>query len=274
VNRLEDDRKACRVGRYAIVSSAFAHPGEEDCLRGWRGSGTIFFAGCNLRCVFCQNWDISQEDRGREMAEDEIADLMLRLQDEGCHNVNLVTPEHVAPQAIRALWIAAERGLRLPVVWNTSAYDGLETLRRLDGIVDVYMPDLKFWKPETAHRYAKARDYPEQARAAIREMHRQVGVLKMDKEGIARRGVLVRHLVMPGLGDETAAILSWLARELSPDTFVNVMSQYRPEHLVGRPDRLGAPRYHEIDRRPSPREIQAARAAARAAGLHRFAGEH
>ena len=208
-------RGTCHTGRHAIVSSAFPHFGEEDCLRGWRGSGTIFFGLCNLRCVFCQNWEISQVRSGSECTAEEIAELMLELQERGCHNVNFVTPEHVAPQVIEAVAVAAGRGLRLPIVYNTSAYDALRSLALLDGIVDIYMPDFKFWKPETALRLALARDYPERARAAILEMNRQVGPLRLGEDGIARRGVLVRHLVMPGQAEEAAAIFDWLAREVS-----------------------------------------------------------
>jgi len=192
-----------------------------------------------------------------------VASLMLDLQAQGCHNVNLVTPEHVVPQVVEALEIAVERGLHLPIVYNTSAYDALSSLALLDGLVDVYMPDFKVWEPETAHRLLKARDYPEAARAAIREMHRQVGDLCFTPDGLACRGVLVRHLVMPGLADESEAILRWLADEISKDTFVNVMGQYHPDHLVG-------PRYAEIDRRPAHAEIESVVAAGRAAGLWRF----
>jgi putative pyruvate formate lyase activating enzyme len=269
-NRLADERRACHTGRHAIVSSAFAHFGEEDCLRGWRGSGTIFFGFCNLRCVFCQNWDISQRSAGRECTAEEIAELMLELQAQGCHNINFVTPEHVAPQVIEAVAAAASRGLTLPIVYNTSAYDALRSLRLLEGIVDVYMPDFKFWKPETAQRLSLARDYPERAREAIREMHRQVGPLRFDGEGLARHGVLVRHLVMPGQAEETAAILDWLAREVSSDTYVNVMGQYRPEYRVGVPSARDDRPFPEIDRRPYGTEMQSAFAAARRAGLWRL----
>jgi len=269
-NRLLGKTGTCHTGRHAVVSSAFPHFGEEDCLRGWRGSGTIFFSLCNLRCVFCQNWDISQQRSGQECTAEEIAALMLSLQERGCHNINFVTPEHVAPQVIEAVARAVEQGLRLPIVYNTGAYDALSSLRLLDGIVDVYMPDFKFWKPETALRLSLARDYPERAREAIREMHRQVGPLRFGPGGLARRGVLVRHLVMPGQIEEAAAIFEWLAREISPDTYVNVMAQYRPDHKVGQAGRDGEPRFPEIGRTPSTRELEAARAAARRAGLWRF----
>ena len=270
VNRLEDVARVCHVGRHAIVSSAFAHFGEEDCLRGWNGSGTIFFGMCNLRCVFCQNWDVSQRRPGRERTAAEIAGLMLELQAAGCHNVNFVTPEHVAPQVVEAIALAVPAGLRVPIVYNTSAYDALSSLRLLDGLVDVYMPDFKFWTRQSARRLCKAKDYPERARAAIREMHRQVGPLRFGPDGLARRGVLVRHLVMPGQGDETAAILDWLARELSPATYVNLMAQYRPDYEVGAIARDGTPRYADIDRPPRPDELEQAYAAARRAGLWRF----
>jgi putative pyruvate formate lyase activating enzyme len=269
-NRLENETRACHTGRYAVVSSAFPHFGEEDCLRGWRGSGTIFFGLCNLRCSFCQNWDISQKLAGKECGPGEIADLMLGLQERGCHNINFVTPEHVAPQVIEAVAEAATRGLRVPIVYNTSAYDALSSLRLLEGLVDVYMPDFKFWKPETALTLAKARDYPERAREAILEMNRQVGPLKFGPDGLARRGVLVRHLVMPRQEDEAAAMFEWLAREVSPDTYVNIMGQYRPEYQVGQITANGNVKYEGINRSPLPQEMEAAFAAARRAGLWRF----
>ena len=178
IDRLADERRVCHTGRHAIVSSAFPHFGEEDCLRGWKGSGTIFFGMCNLRCVFCQNWDISQRERSRELPAEAIAELALELQARGCHNVNFVTPEHVAPQVVEALAVAIPRGLRVPIVDDTSAFDALSSLRLMDGLVDIYMPDFKFWHRETARRLCKAKNYPEVARAAIREMHRQVGDLR------------------------------------------------------------------------------------------------
>ena len=270
VNRLAGETKVCGTGRHAIVASAFPHFGEEDCLRGVAGSGTIFFSMCNLRCVFCQNWDISQQKSGAELDAGQLADLMLSLQERGCHNINFVTPEHVVPQVIEAIAAAAQRGLTLPIVYNTSAYDALPSLKLLDGLVDIYMPDFKFWSSETAKQLAKAKDYPDCARAAIREMHRQVGVLKFGPDGMARRGVLVRHLVMPGQEEEAAAIFQWLVRELSPDTYVNVMGQYRPQYEVGQIVRNGSAKYAQIDRVPQRVEMARAYAAARAAGLWRF----
>jgi putative pyruvate formate lyase activating enzyme len=265
VDRLADKWAACKTGRHAVVSSAFPHFGEEDCLRGWNGSGTIFFAHCNLRCVFCQNFGISQGVRptaaaGRVTAE-EIAGMMLALQARGCHNVNFVTPEHVVPQVLEAVSLAVPRGLRLPLVYNTSAYDSLESLRWLDGIVDIYMPDLKVWSAASAKRYLMAEDYPAAARNALEEMHRQVGALSIDDDGLATRGVLVRHLVMPGLLDETRACLEWLAGTLGPETYVNLMDQYRPSGKVGG----GA--FDEIDRGVTAGEWSEARRVARELGL-------
>jgi putative pyruvate formate lyase activating enzyme len=255
-------RSYCRTGRLAMVSSAFPHHGEENCLRGRDGSGTLFFSQCNLGCVFCQNFDISWHGNGREVTAEELAGQMLGLQDQGCHNINFVTPSHVVPQILEALVLAAERGLRLPLVYNTGGYDRLETLRWLDGVVDIYMPDFKFWKPETAREFANSQDYPDVARAAIKEMHRQVGDLVLDDRGLARRGLLVRHLVMPGGLDETREILRFLARKVSPETFVNVMPQYRPEGL--------ASRFLAIARPLEGSEFQAAMVIAREEGLRRL----
>ncbi|MBN2561086.1 MAG: radical SAM protein [Phycisphaerae bacterium] len=275
VNRLADEMKFCRTGRHARVNSAFPHMGEESCLRGRRGSGTIFFSMCNLRCVFCQNWDISQRPAGTELDAGGIADLMLALQATGCHNINLVTPEHVVPQVIEALAVAIDRGLTLPIVYNTGTYDALSSLKLMDGLVDIYMPDFKFWSADTAGRLCKAKDYPDRARAAILEMHRQVGDLHFTPDGVACRGVLVRHLVMPGQLDETRAIFRWLAEEVSPDTFVNIMAQYHPDNQVGKPsdpgDAAGSIKYDEINRRPDRSELAEAYAAAGEVGLWRFA---
>lgn len=261
VDRLKDEARVCRTGRLARVSTWFSHRGEEDCLRGTRGSGTIFFAFCNLRCVFCQNHDTSQAGHGGELSAEELAEAMLELQAQGCHNINWVTPEHVVPELLEALPIAMERGLGLPIVYNTSAYDSLESLRLLDGIVDIYMPDFKLWTRAAATKYLKAKDYPEVARAAITEMHRQVGPLEIGPDRLARRGVLVRHLVMPGLLDESREIFAFLA-SLSKDTYVNVMGQYRPEYR--------ATEYPEIARRPTVEEMETAFRLAAEAGLHRF----
>lgn len=265
VNRLDGEEGVCRTGRYVRVASAFPHFGEEACLTGTRGSGTIFFSPCNLRCVFCQNWEISQRRAGAEYPPELLAELMLELQRFGCHNVNFVTPSYAVPQIIEAIAAAMSKGLAVPIVYNTSAYDAVETLRLLDGVVDIYMPDFKYWENETARDLSKARDYPERARAAIQEMHRQVGVLRFGPDGLARRGVLVRHLVMPGQVEQSAAIFRWLAEEVSPDTFVNIMGQYRPANRVG-----AQCRYAYINRRPTSQEMAAACAAAQDVGLWRF----
>ena len=265
VDRLAGKWSACKTGRHAVVSSAFAHFGEEDCLRGWNGSGTIFFGHCNLRCVFCQNFDISQAIRPGPsepgMKADRIATLMLELQARGCHNINFVTPEHVAPQVLEALVPAIAMGLHLPIVYNTSAFDSLESLRWMDGIVDIYMPDFKLWTASAAKRYFMAEEYPEAARVALLEMHKQVGPLVFDERGLATRGVLVRHLVMPGLLDETKACLDWLAERLGPDTYVNVMNQYGPAGKVS------DGHFDEIDRRVTSAEFAEARRYARSLGL-------
>jgi len=252
----------CRTGRQARVTSFFPHQGEEDCLRGARGSGTIFFSHCNLRCVFCQNFDISWEGQGKETSPDELAEMMLSLQEGGCHNINFVTPSHVVPHILEALLLAAERGLNLPLVYNTGGYDRVETLKLLDGVVDIYMPDLKFSDPEVAEELANAADYWEIACDAVREMHRQVGDLVLDDRGVAQRGLLVRHLVMPNDMANTRAIMRFLAREISADTFVNIMPQYRPE---------GHAHDHEaVDRPLNLDEYYQAVAIARDEGLRRF----
>jgi len=262
VDRRAGERGLCGIGRRAVVASAFPHFGEEDCLRGRRGSGTIFFSGCNLRCVFCQNWDISWHVRGEEVAPRRLAELMLGLQALGCHNVNWVTPEHVVPEILEAMPYALSGGLRLPIVYNTSAYDSLDSLRLLEGVVDVYMPDFKLWTAERARRYLKRADYPEVARGTIREMHRQVGDLVLDERGLARRGLLLRHLVMPGHVDETERILHWVAEELGPGTYVNLMAQY---HVSGRVGRGGE--YAEIARGVYREEYERALAVAEELGL-------
>ena len=264
VNRLEDRWAACKTGRHAVVSSFFPHFGEEDCLRGWNGSGTIFFGHCNLRCVFCQNFDISQDIKPaseRGSTPPEIASIMLWLQAQGCHNINFVTPEHVAPQIVEAVSVAAALGLRLPIVYNTSAYDALESVTLLEDIVDIFMPDFKYWSSERSKTYMKAADYPDAARTAIKAMHDQVGPLVFDDDGLARRGLLIRHLVMPGCLDETKAILEWIASTLGTDTYVNLMDQYSPAGKVS------ASAYAEINRRLTSAEFREAHRIASDLGL-------
>ena len=228
VNRQEDEKGFCRTGRNSVVSSYSPHFGEEDPLVGSGGSGTIFFTHCNLLCLFCQNYEISHLGEGREVSPDRLARVMLHLQEQGCHNINFVSPSHVVPQILAALPMAIEGGLKVPLVYNTGGYDSLETLRLLEGVFDLYMPDLKFMEGEVSQRYCRAKDYPERARAAIREMHRQVGDLILDHRSVAERGLLVRHLVLPGGLAGTREAMRFLAREVSPDTYVNVMAQYHP----------------------------------------------
>ena len=264
VDRPSDKSAVCCTARYARVSSFFAHFGEEDCLRGTRGSGTIFFSGCSLRCIFCQNFEISCQAEGEETSPEKLAGMALALQERGCHNINLVTPEHVVPQILEALLIAVKDGLRLPLVYNTGAYDSLDSLRLMDGVVDIYMPDFKFWDPEMARRYLHAPDYPEVARRAIMEMHRQVGPLVIDDEGVAIRGLLLRHLVMPDDICGTGEIMQWVARELGTDTYVNIMPQYHPA------GKATEAQYPEINRCLAHEEFRQAMEAAREVGLFRL----
>jgi len=251
----------CRTGAEAIVSSAFPHMGEEDPLTGLNGSGTIFFAQCNMRCQFCQNYEISQLGQGQPISTERLAEIMLRLQAAGCHNINFVSPTHVIPQIIAAVYLAAQEGLRIPLVYNTGGYDALEGLRLLDGIIDIYMPDMKYADAALAQKYSKIRDYPHHNRAAVREMHRQVGDLQLDEQGIATRGLLVRHLVLPEGIAGTAEIVRFLAEEISPNTYINVMGQYRPTWRVA--ERQIAP----LNRPVTWQEVEEARAMARQAGL-------
>lgn len=252
----------CRTGERARVASWGPHHGEEDPLRGWGGSGTIFFSWCNLRCVFCQNWDISQRPAGRELEPAELADIMLELQADSCHNINFVSPSHVVAQIIAAVAIAAKRGLRLPVVYNTGGYDSFEALQLLDGIVDIYMPDMKYGDSALARKYSKVRDYVAANRQAVKEMHRQVGDLVLDERGIAQRGLLVRHLVLPDNIAGTDDVLEFLAEDVSPSTYVNLMDQYRPCYR--------ADEYPELDRGITREEYEAALASARRHGITRL----
>jgi putative pyruvate formate lyase activating enzyme len=264
VDRQANQFGVCKVGRHARVASAFPHFGEEDVLRGWRGSGTIFFSWCNLRCVFCQNYETSQDGDGQELDAWDLARLMICLQEKGCHNINFVTPEHVVPQIVEALPLAIDMGLRLPLVYNTSSYDSLDSLRIMDGLVDVYMPDFKLWNEDMSRQYLSAINYPQIARQVISEMHRQVGELKVDEEGLALRGVLIRHLVMPGRLDDTREIVRWTA-DLSRDTYLNLMDQYYPAWKAKTNHR-----FTEINRRITRPEMAEAESFARSAGLWRL----
>ncbi len=264
VNRLRGEQGRCRTGAVARVHGAAPHFGEERPLVGTGGSGTIFFSRCNLACQFCQNYELSHLDAGEDCHPSRLARLMLGLQAAGCHNLNLVSPTHVLPMILDALVLAAGAGLRLPIVYNTGGYDSQEALRLLAGVVDIYLPDMKFADAEVAHRLCGARHYPQTNQAAVRLMHQQVGDLAVDADGLARRGLLVRHLILPaGLGG-TAAVAQFLADEVSAETWINVMDQYRPPlgvHLEG-----------PLRRRVLPEEAAAAVAAVRAAGLRHVLG--
>lgn len=240
-NRLNDEIAACYSGRLPIVSSYTAHFGEEPCLSGTDGAGNIFFGNCNLRCVYCQNYQISQtwkEQKKNEVTHERLAEVMLELQERGCHNIGFVSPTHFAPQMARAIFIAAENGLRLPIVYNTNAYDSVEVLRLLDGIVDIYLPDLKYADSDAGFQYSKVRDYKEHARAAIREMHRQMGdELIFDENDLLRRGLMIRLLVLPNGIAGIEKNLRWIRDELSPRTAISLMAQYYATNKAGTDER-------------------------------------
>ncbi len=263
VDRTEGETGFCRTADIAIVSSWGPHFGEESPLVGRHGSGTIFFTHCNLGCLFCQNYTISHLGEGMEVSSERLASIMLELQGLGCHNINLVTPTHQVPMILDALPHAIERGLSVPIVYNTGGYDSVETLRLLEGIVDIYMPDFKYVDPEVARRYSLAEDYPDVAKAAIKEMHRQVGDLVI-RDGIALRGLLVRHLVLPEGLAGTEEVVRFIAEEISPNTYLNIMAQYHPCYK--------AFDYPPLDRRISSREYKEALNAAIKAGIKRIDG--
>lgn len=261
VDRTMGEKGYCGAGEQLMISSVFAHFGEEQPLVGVYGSGTIFLTHCNLKCVFCQNYDISHEGRGEVVSPRELALQMIALQAKGTHNVNFVTPTHYVPQIVEALPIAVEMGLEIPLVFNCGGYESLEVIRLLEGIFDIYMPDYKFADPKSAERYLDAPDYPDVVKNVLREMHRQVGVLKVDLGGIAARGILIRHLVMPGGENESKKVFDFIAGELSGETYVNVMEQYRPEYR--------ASEFPEIARPLTGNEYMEAVRSAREAGLSR-----
>jgi len=262
VDRLAGKLGICHTAEYGKVSSFGPHMGEEDPLRGWRGSGTIFFTRCNLHCQFCQNHDISQSDAGEEAEPQALAAMMLELQYLGCHNINLVSPSHVVPQIVAAVLIAAQAGLHLPLVYNTGGYDSIESLKILDGIIDIYMPDMKYASAQIARHYSKIPNYPQFNQAAVHEMHRQVGDLQLDESGLATRGLLVRHLVLPNDLAGTGEIVRFLAEQISPNTYLNLMDQYRPA--------FNARQFPKLNRRITPQEYQAAISMAETVGLHRL----
>ncbi len=255
----------CGIKDAVHIASYGPHFGEEDVLRGWQGSGTIFFAGCNLHCVYCQNYDISQWVTGRPVAIADLAKIMLDLQDRGCHNINLVSPTHIAAHIVPALAAAVTNGLKIPLVYNTGGYDGPQALALMDGLVDIYMPDMKYADPAIAEALSAIRDYPHVNRTAVKEMHRQVEDLVIDDRGLARRGLLVRHLVLPGSIAGTAETMRFLAEEISPHTYVNIMGQYRPAYRA----RACATRTAPIDRPVTSAEVAEAIQLAKSAGIHR-----
>ncbi len=260
VNRLSDECGVCATGADAIVSSFAPHFGEEPMLVGHKGSGTLFFTYCNLKCCFCQNYDISFKGEGRKASPEQIASIMLNLKKLGCHNINLVTPSHVVPFFLKGLDIAIDHGLDLPIIYNCSGYESIETLKILEGTIDIYMPDFKFWDSDVAKKLCNAPDYPETARLAIKEMHRQTGDLKMDSDGIAVSGLLVRHLVLPDNMADTYEIMKFIKQEISENTYVNVMSQYRPMGDAHKVDSISKP--------ITPKEFREAREVAKSFGLN------
>jgi len=262
VDRSAGETGICKTGNHAMVSSYNPHFGEEAPLVGSHGSGTIFFTHCNLMCLFCQNFDISHEGHGVEVSCEQIAAVMLALQKQGCHNINFVTPSHVVPQILAAVDIAVQNGLTVPLVYNTGGYDRVETLKLLEGVIDIYMPDFKFWDPQIAESACDARNYPEVACRALIEMHRQVGDLVLNKDQIAQRGLLIRHLVLPHDLAGTREVMKFIATQISPNSYVNIMSQYRP---CGR-----AAEINGLDTYPSREDYREAVNAARQEGITRL----
>ena len=262
VNRRSGELGLCQAGDQLMVAAAFPHFGEEPPLSGQGGSGAIFISWCNLLCQFCQSWEVNHRGEGVPVRARELAEIMVDLQSQGCHNINFVTPTHYAPQLIAALPLAIEQGFRLPLVYNCGGYESLEAIQLLDGIVDIYLPDIKFLDPCASDRHLDgAADYPQVVRTVLKEMHRQVGDLVLDAHGIAQRGLIVRHLVMPGLTSDSHAILRFIADELSSQTYVNIMDQYRPCFQAGRSP--------EIARRTTRMEHRAVVEMAHGLGLHR-----
>lgn len=262
VDRLADKRGVCKTGAKALVSSYGPHFGEESVFVGTGGSGTIFFTHCNLLCLFCQNYEVSHEGVGNEVTAEWLADTMLDLQQRGCHNINLISPSHVVPQIVEALLLAVPKGLCLPLVFNSSGYDSVGTLRLLDGIVDIYMPDFKFWDHSVSKLACNAPEYPEVVKLALKEMQRQVGDLVLDERGLAVKGLLVRHLVLPENLADSREVMRFLAQEVSPNVYVNVMGQYRP---CGR-----ATEHEQFAKWVTVAELEEALAAAKDEGINRL----
>lgn len=261
VNRLQDEKGFCGAGKRVAVSSYNLHFGEEPPISGYRGSGTIFFTHCNLRCCFCQNYPISQLGNGQEVEISELAKMMVKLQKLGAHNINFVTPTHFVPQIVEALELAVREGLNIPLVYNSGGYDSVETLKLLDGVIDIYMPDSKYSNSISARTYSRADDYFEVNKKALLEMHRQVGDLKMDREGIAKQGLLIRHLVMPEDVVGSRKVLEFIGKNISQNTYMSIMAQYHPAHL--------AFEFPELSRRISKTEYDAVLKMADELGLER-----
>jgi len=261
VNRLKGEKGYCKAPYELMVSSAFPHFGEEPPLVGLYGSGTIFLTHCNLRCIFCQNYEISHLGEGETITPRDLAKIMLYLQSQGCHNINFVTPTHYVPQIVEGLKHAIGGGLNIPLVYNCGGYESLEVIKLIEGIFDIYMPDIKFFNAELAKKYCNAPDYPEVVKKVVKEMHRQVGDLLIDNNGIAYHGLLIRHLVMPNCLEDTKEILHFIAKEISTDTYTNIMNQYRPLYM--------AHQYSEIARRISLKEYLTALQMAKEFGLYR-----
>lgn len=261
-DRVKDEKTGfCKMGKNPVISSHHPHHGEESCLSGWAGSGTIFFTSCNLACVFCQNWEISQARMGSEITIERLSEMMIELQRQGCHNINLVSPTIWVPQIIKALFLAKD-DLKIPLVYNTGGYDSVQTLNLLDGIVDIYMPDMKYSSDKTGLKYSLVKDYWTQNKKAIMEMHRQMGDLKIEN-GLAKKGLLIRHLVLPNNLAGTEKVMAYLAREISKNTYVNIMAQYYPTNK--------AHLYPGLSRRITPEEFQEALKIAKRFGLQRLA---
>ncbi len=251
VNRLKDEEGFCRTGRLAKVYSYMPHFGEEPPISGHCGSGTIFFSGCNMACVYCQNYKFSQLNEGREVESSELAHFMLELQELGCHNINLVTPTHVLPQILKALSLAIPTGLRLPLVYNTGGYELPEVIRLLEGIVDIFLPDMRYAEDRLSMKYSNAPDYPEYNQATVKQMHQQVGTAQIDEQGLIGKGLIIRHLVLPDNIAGTSKIMRFIAQEISSQTYISLMSQYLPCHKAGE--------YPELSRRISQQEYTQAK---------------
>lgn len=261
VNRLDYKTGYCGINKEIIISAFGPHFGEESVLVGYGGSGTIFFAGCNLKCIYCQNYEISHKRIGEKVDIEGLSKIMLKLQEMGCHNINLVTPTHVIAQILKALVLAVDKGLKLPLVYNSSGYDSVKTLRYLEGIIDIYMPDAKYIEPKVAKRYSDAYDYPLIMKETLKEMHRQVGDLIVDRNGLAKKGLLIRHLVLPNNTTDSYKVLNFIAKEISKDSYVNIMDQYRPCYK--------ATDFKEISRRITYNEYDKVLEYAHNLGLHR-----